>query len=812
MSALLNDLRHAVRALLRDRGYTTVALLTLAFGVAANTIIFSVVDAVLLRPLTYRDPGRLMVINEVVPELARTYPRLPVNSRHFFEWRDRCSSFEQFSIIESADFVLTRAGQPERLLGASVSANMFSMLGIQPQLGRTFLNEEEQPGHEHEVIVSDALWSRRFHRDPALVGRAITLDGEQWTVVGILPASFHFPRSSDSSQIVNFPRKADVFRPAALKRDAVEWLGEFNYTVIGRLKPGVPERRALAEMDVVQASIATHFDEKAHLRAAMTPLREVVTGTARKGLVILFAAVGAVLLIVCVNLANLNLARTAGRGRDLAIRIALGAGRPQLVRYILGESLAVGVAGGAAGVVLAWAGLRAVLWYAPLDLPRLDEIHLDARALLFALALSVLTGILFGILPAWRASAADPQLALRVSSRSATEGRRGLFTRDLLVGFESGLSTVLLVVAGLLIGSFVRLLNVNQGFDPGRRIAVEIDLPHTGYGESSQRESYYRQLLAKLHALPGVNSAAIVSTLPLQGEDWVDAMQREGEHLTMAELPMVNMRFCSPDYFRAMGIPFVAGQGFTETDRKRNFAVISEQAASRVWPGQNPIGRKFTRGDPGEPPFEVVGVVRDVRTGIEKQPVVTAYFPYWYRNRTSMTAVLRTSADPRMLGPAVRSAVASIDPDSVVDEIRTMQSVVSTSVGQRRFQVMLIAGFAASALLLASIGIYGVVSWSVARRRNEIGVRMALGATSGNVRRMVMAQGLRPVLAGLAVGIVVALGSGRVLSSLLFAVSPRDPWTIGAVALVLAAVAALACYIPARRTTRIDPLEALRYE
>jgi putative ABC transport system permease protein len=811
MSALLNDLRHAVRALLRDRGYTTVALLTLAFGVAANTSIFSIVDAVLLRPLTYRDPGRLMVISEVVPEVAQAYPWLPVNARHFFEWRAHCSSFGQLSIVEPLDFVLTRAGQPERLSGAGVSANLFSMLGVQPQLGRTFFDEEDQPGREHEVIISDALWSRRFHRDPTLVGRPITLDGGQWTVVGILPASFHFPKGN-GSPLLSFRQKADVFRPAAFKPDSIGWLGEFNYVVIGRLRPGVPEQRALAEMDVVQANIATRFPEKMHLRASMTPLQEEVTGAARKGLVILFAAVGAVMLIVCVNLANLSLARAAGRGRDLAIRTALGAGRAQLVRAILSESVLVGLAGGVAGAAFAWAGSRAVLQYAPRDLPRLDEIHLDARALLFALSLSILTGILFGLLPAWRASAADPQLALRSASRGTTEGRRGLFTRDLLVGFESGLSAVLLILAGLLIGSFVRLLNVDQGFDAGRLIAAEIDLPQNGYDKSGQRDIYYRALIAKMQALPGVSAAAIVSRLPLEGEDWVDAMQREGEHRPLAELPMTNMRFCSPDYFRAMGIAFVVGGPFSETDRKRNVAVVSELAARRVWPGENAIGKKFSGGDPAEPPFEVVGVVRDVRTKITQEPVVTAYVPYWYRSRLSMTAVLRTAADPRAIAPAVRSAVWSIDPDTVVGEIRTMQNVVSGSVGERRFQMWLIGAFAASALLLSCIGIYGVVSWSVARRRNEIGVRMALGATRGGVRRMVVAQGLRPVLAGLALGIAAALASGRAVSSMLFGVSPRDPWTIGGVALVLASVAALACYIPARSTTLADPLEALRYE
>ena len=811
MSFLLADLRQAARALLRDRGYTAVALLTLAFGIAVNTVIFSIVDSVLLRPLTYRDPGRLMVIHEVIPEVAQAYPRLPVCARHFFEWRDRCSSFERFTILEPQTFVLTRAGEPEQLQGANVSANLLTMLGVEPQRGRGFLAEEEQPGHEHEVIISDGLWSRRFHRDPALVGRSITLDGSQWTVVGILPATFHFPKG-DGSQLVNFPKKADVFRPAAFKRDAIDWFGEFNYVVIGRLRPGISQQRALAEMNVVQANIATHFPEKMHLLASITPLQEEVTGTARKGLVMLFSAVAAVLLIVCVNLANLSLARAAGRGRDLAIRTALGAGRAQLVRYILGESLMVGIAGGAAGLALAWAGLRAVLRFAPLDLPRLDEIHLDVRALLFAFALSILTGILFGILPAWRASAADPQLALRGSSRNATEGVRGLFTREVLVGFESALGAVLLIVAGLLVGSFVRLLNMNQGFNADRLIAVEVNLPQNGYGESAKRETYYRDLLVKIQALPAVNSAGLVSRLPLEGEDWVDAMQREGEHKPMAELPMANLRFCNPAYFRTMGIAFTAGEPFRDSDRNRHVAVVSETAARRVWPGQNAIGKRFSRGDPNEPTFEVIGVVRDVRAGAGKEPVVTAYFPYWYINRLSMTVVARTSGDPRSLAPAIRSAVWSIDPDTVVGEIQTVQHLVSNSLGQRRFQVMLIAAFAASALLLACIGIYGVVSWSVARRRNEIGVRMALGATSRNVRRMLVLQGLRPVIAGLAVGIAAALASGRLLNSLLFGVSARDPWTICGVGVTLLGVAALACYLPARRTTLTDPLEALRYE
>jgi predicted permease len=382
----------------------------------------------------------------------------------------------------------------------------------------------------------------------------------------------------------------------------------------------------------------------------------------------------------------------------------------------------------------------------------------------------------------------------------------------MLVGFESGLSALLLIAAGLMIGSFVRLLNVDKGFDADRLIAAEVNLPANTYGDAKQREPYYRQLMAKLQAIPGVVSAGLVSHLPLEGEDWVDVIQKAGENRPLAELPPTNYRFCSPDYFRAMGIPLVAGTTFTEADRKRNLAVISEEAARVTWPGENPIGRKFRHGDDKEQPFEVAGVVHDVRVGMPNKPVPTVYVPYWYRSRMEMQAVLRTSMDPHALAPAIRSAVWSIDRDTVIGQVRTMQHVVSNSVGQRQFQMWLIAGFAASALFLACIGIYGVVSWSVARRRNEIGIRMALGAQTADIHRLVMAHALRPVLCGLAAGVAAALALGRVLNSVLFGVSAHDPLTIVVVVAVLSSVAALACYIPSRRAAVGDPLNALRYE
>jgi predicted permease len=803
-------MRQAIRILLRDRGYTAVALLTLMFGIAVNVIIFSMVNGVLLRPLVWREGGRLVVVNEIVPELAGADPVLPVNSRHFFEWRDRSVSFAALSIVDGRRFVLTRAGEPEQVAGARISANFLSMLGVQPQLGLDFVEEEDHAGHDRVAVISDALWNRKFHRDPGLVGRSITLDGASRTVVGILPASFHFPRPE--GQFAEIPRKTDIFIPAAFERDGVEWLGDFNYTVIGRLNRGVTIQRAKAEMDVIQTSIATHFPEKLHLRAAITPLQDEMVGPVRRGLLILFGAVGAVLLIVCVNLANLTLARVAGRRRDLAIRTALGAGRGQLVRYILTETVCIALAGGAAGIVLASQGLRAVLRYAPVDLPRVEDIHLDARVLLFAVGLSILTGFLMGILPAWRAASADPQESLRGTSHTTTEGRRGLHTRDLLVGFESALSAVLLIAAGLMIGSFVRLLNVNKGFDADRLIAVEINLPATTYGEANKRESYYRELSAKLETIPGVTSAGLISHLPLEGQDWGDFIHKVGDHRPTFEQPTADYRFCSPAYFKTMGIPFLAGTAFTEAYRSQNPAVLSEAAVRAAWPGENPIGRKFHRGEDQEPPFEVVGVVRDVRVGMAKAPVPTVYVPYWYRSRTAMEAVVRTSMDPRTLAGSIRSTVWSIDPDAVIGEVRTMQNVVSDSIGQRRFQMWLITGFATSALFLACIGIYGVVSWSVSRRRNEIGIRMALGARPGDVHRMVMAQALRPVFGGLLLGVAAALALGRVLNSVLFGVSAHDSFTIVPVVALLSGVAALACYLPSRRAARSDPLDALRHE
>lgn len=809
---LVQDLRSAIRSLRRDHAYTTLAVLSLAFGIAASTLIFSLVDGVLLRPLRFREPDRLVVANEIVAELARTYPRLPVSARHYFEWKDRVRAFSQVGIVDGRRAVLTGTGDPEQVEAARVSSTLLPMLGARVRLGRLFRDEEDRSGQSPVVVLTDALWQRRYGGDPTIVGRAITVDGTPRTVVGVLEAGFRLP-SSGVAQIVAMPDRAQIYTPIALNREAQEWGGPFNYCVIARLRPGRTLAQAASELNILEAEISTRIPEKMHVAAVLTPLRDEVTGSSRTPLLILLAAVGAVLLIVCVNLANLALARGAARARDVAIRRALGATPWQTLRATLVESLCLGLAGGALGTLAAWAGLRVLVSQAPVDLPRLDEVALDARILGFAFGLSWLTGLLFGALPAWRATQVSPQATMGGRSRTVTDGRGGRLTRNLLVGAETAMSAALLVVAGLLIASFVHVLGVDAGIRPDHVLTTQLTLPRKAYPTREAREAFYRKALDRAAAIPGVTSAALVSKLPLQGETWVDLIRRSGDTRPAGELPPINFRFCSPDYFRAMGIPIVAGRGFTEADRTKPVAVISESTARLIWPHEDPVGQAFGRGTASdEPPTIVAGVVRDVSVGLESRPVATLYVPYWDTGEMPDYYMVVRDSGVGLLAPALRRAIWGVDRDVVVGDVRTMDQVMSASVAVRRFELALTTIFAGSAMLLACLGIYGVVSWSVARRRYEIGIRLALGGGAGRIRRMIVGEAMRPVLVGLVAGLLAAGLLGRVLSSLLFGVSPHDVWTMATVAGVLAAVGAAACDLPARRATRADPLGALRYE
>jgi putative ABC transport system permease protein len=807
-----NDIRYAFRTLLRERAFASMAVLSLAVGIGANTAIFSVVNGVLLRALPYRDPGRLVAIREVIPKLTHLYPSMPVNFSHYYDWRQRWSAAESIAIMRSSAPNLTGVGEPEMLNGARVSASIFRVLGVTPRLGRGFLDEEDPEGHDQVAVISDSLWKRRFHADPAIVGRKIALNGRPHLVVGVLPPGFQFPGQNDLWVRTGVGSEAEVFRPLGYsKDDLADISGDYNWAAIARLRPGVSPQKALAELNVIQADISKRItDEKMDLHASMTSLHENIVGQSRRGLLVLLGAVGAVLLILCVNLANLSLARAAGRARESAIRTALGAGRARLVRQTLTESLVLAMAGGSLGIALAAWGMQLLLRAAPLDLPRLGEVSLDGRVLGFALLVSLVAGVAFGILPALRAAGAHPQEALKSGSYTTTEGRRGVRLRGVLVAVEAALSAVLLITAGLLIGSFVRLMHVDKGFDIERVLAVNVAMSPAKYTEEAQQTAFFDRLLQKAQSLPGVLSVGIVSALPLQGETWLDLAAAEGDQRPLFERPMVNVRFVNPDYFKTLRIPFREGRPFDDSQRGRKVVIVSQGTARRLWPGRSPLGRRMLHNETLE---EVVGVTADIRsTSLDKDPVPIIYIPYWQRPRLEAALLVRTAMDPRGVAAGVREAIHQVDADVPIPEMQTLQEVMSDSVAQRRFQTMLVMLFAAAALALAGFGIYGVVSYSVARRRTEMGIRMALGAGTGGLQRMVLWQGIRPVVAGLAVGIAGALAAGRILSSLLFQVSARDPLTIGGVALVLLAVAAIAALAPARRATRVDPMKALRFE
>jgi putative ABC transport system permease protein len=806
-----NEIRHAIRALSRDRGFAAMVVLSLAVGIGANTAIFSLVNGVLLRPPAYRNPDRLVAIDQIIPKFAKLYPALPINLGILLEWRKQATSFESIGVIRPNAVNLTGAGEPELVAGARVSANIFAVLGIQPRLGRSFMEGEDRSGHDRVAILADSLWRRRFHSDPAIVGRKILLNGIPHEVAGVLPASFRYPVSAGFAGLAA-AAKTEVFRPLGYENDDLKLhMGDFNYWVTARLRPGVSISKARAELNVVQAGISAGLPDNLDLHASMAPLRESMVADVRQGLVLLMAAVGAVLMILWVNLANLSLVRAAGRGRDAAIRTALGASRGRLVRQSLVESLLLALTGGALGVGLAYGGLRALIAAAPIDLPRLNEVRVDLGVLVFALAVSLAAGAVLGILPALRSAAAAPFESLKSGSRTSTEGRRGLRIRDLLVSLEVGLGATLLVTAGLLISSFVRVMTVDKGFDVERVMALDMSLPATRYSDDARSAAFYRGVLEKAAAMPGVESVALVSALPLEGEIWIDIVGTEHDPRPLLEKPSTNVRFISPGYFQTLRIALREGRNFDEQDQKRKVTIISAGLAQRLWPGQNPVGRKLSRGD--DEMLQVVGVTPDLRsTSLDHDPVNMMYIPYWQRAQRQGSLLVRTAMDPRGIAAALRSAIWAVDSEVPIPEVRTLDQVMERSVAQRRFQVMLVVLFAAAALALAAFGTYGVVSYAVARRRAEMGIRMALGAKRSDVLKMVLRQGMMPVVAGLAGGGMAALAMGRFMASLLFQVSAHDPLAFIAAAAVLLLVSVAACLVPARRATLVDPTEALRCE
>ena len=803
LDTIVQDLRYAFRGIRKNPGFATVAILSLAIGIGANAAIFSIVNAVLLQPLAYQDPKRLFAVRE---HLSPGRNPMPVNPVHAREWAKQCPSLENVALMRSNRADVATGGEPESISGADVPHNLFTLFGVEPLLGRTFFADEEREGYNRVVILSESLWRSRFHADPSLVGKSILLDGQNHQLVGIVPASMRLPYHGATN--VRF----EIFRPLLLsQQEQSRIMGNFNYAAVIRLRRGVTVEQALAEINVVQARFLAQLGRKEEdLTATLIPVHELFTQRARLGLWVLAAAVGVVLLIVCINLANLLLSRIASRSREAAIRTALGASRGRQFRMVLTESLLLAVSGGALGILLASWIVQLLVATTTLDIPRLEEVRLDSSVLAFAFCLTLLTGLMFGALPAWTLTRNDPQEALRAGSHTVTEGRRGLRLREALISLEVGLSTALLIVAGLLGSSLTRLLQADKGFDADRVLTVDVGLAGNLYADPVNREKFFNRLLAKVSAIPGVQASGIVTALPTLGDEiWTDPIYLEGEPRERRHA--VNNRFASPGYFHAMNIAIRNGRAFEESDRGRGVAVLSEKAAKILWPGEaDLLGRQFMGED--DKPKTLVGVVADVRGVLHRDPPPMAYYPYWQRVPGRVALVVRTTAAPHAAAGALRTALRSEDAQLAIPPIRTMEEVVDLSVAQRRFQLTLMGVFAGSALLVASLGIYGVVSYSVARRRNEIGIRMALGAQRSQMLGLVIWQGMAPVVLGLAAGIAAAFFLGRAIRGLLFGVQPTDPLTIAGVTVVLLVVGVLACLIPARRAAGTDAIAALRFE
>jgi predicted permease len=788
-----------------------MVVLSLAIGTGANTAIFSMVSGVLLRPLDFRDPQRLVSVSISIPPFNGGAP-LPINLGQLVEWRKRTRSFDGIGAYRNTTMSLSGEGRPELVSGAQVSANLFDVLGVRPRIGRSFSEVEDQFGQQQVVILSDSFWRRRFGADPSIAGRKIILGGADYTIIGVLPPDFEFPRQPNNMG-KRLNGRMEMFRPLGYRqRDIVPHGGDLNYAAIARLRPGASMNQTRDEVNAAQTAINEQIGgEPYHVVSNVIALQQKVTGDVRLSLIVLMAAVGSVLLVLCVNLANLCLSRAAGRARESAIRTALGANRWQVARQSLAETAILAALGGGLGIVLAFAGLRWMLAAAPVDLPRLGSISVDGRVLLFALGISAITALLFGILPALHSAPSGvPYETLKSTSYSNAGGPTGLRLRNLLVGLEVGLCAALLVVAGLFLSSFVRLTTIPKGFDIERLLAVDVALPGTRYTKDADVARFFETVLVQARTLPGVESASVCSYLPLQGDSWVDLIRTEKDPRLESQLPMANLRFISPGYFQTLHMPLRAGRDFADTDRNHMTAIISEGLARKLWPNMDPLGRKLI--DIGQS-LEVVGVVADARTtNLDEGPVDMLYIPLWQRPQNSSSIIVRTAMDPKSIAAALRAAVWTADADVPVPEERTFGQIMSESVAARRFQMTLVLAFAIAALALAAFGTYGVVSYAVARRRAEIGIRIALGAGRRRVLGLVLRQGMTPVAAGLAAGALAAFAIGSYISSMLFEVSPHDASVFAAAAAVLAAVSVLACWIPARRAAGVNPVAAIRYE
>ena len=815
MRNLFSDMRFSLRTLRRNQAFSAAAIVVLALGIGANTAIFSVVHAVLLRPLPFDDPSNIMQVWHVPP--AKSFPGMTmfsVSPANYLDWQSQSSSFEQMAAYGFRSFTVGGKERPEAIQAAAVSSDFFALLRVAPLLGRTFTPDEDRPGEGHVVVLGYNFWRDHFASDRNILGRGILLDGETYSVVGVMPETFRFPSWGK------------IWVPLAWTNETRAVRGNHNYLVISRLKKGVDIRQAQAELSAISTRLEQLYpeDDKGW-GAVIRPLREELVGDVRPALLVLLGAVAFVLLIACANVANLVLAKTLARRKEIAIRTALGASRIVVLRQILAETVLLSVAGGALGLFLAHFGISLIVKVLGHRIPEFMHITLDVPVLTFTLLLSVVAGVLAGLIPAVRFTSADVNEALKQAQSRGSSDVRGGGTRRLLVISEVALSLVLLIGAGLMIRSLWELRRVQPGFDPQNVLTLTVPLPANRYSSPAGQINFFQDVLAHIRALPTIDSAGVIDSLPLSDGGSHQPFSIEGRPVQqMSDQPEVDVRLISPGYLRAMHIPILRGRNLTDADAtgRPGAALISDSLARRFWPKEDPIGRHITLTFFPGIVREIVGIVGDVKLDSldETRSVATIYVPLaqvtvpaqqtW--QSFGMTFAVRTNSDPMNSVAAVTKAIREVGPDLPVVDVMSMNDVIAQSVSPQRFNMLLLASFAGLALILAAVGIYSVLSYTVRRRVREIGIRMALGASNNDVIRMVLADGLKPILVGVALGLAAALALSRVVASLIFGVRATDPLTFAAVALLLLLVGILATIIPAYRATRIEPVRILREE
>jgi putative ABC transport system permease protein len=820
MRNLLQDFRYGLRTVRKNPGFATAAILVLALGIGANTAIFSVVNTVLLKPLPFPHPEQLVQIWHTPPQ--KSFPGMKefaVSAANYLDWQAENHVFQRTSIYSWATYNLTGKGEPQFINARHVSSDFFSVLQTEPLLGRVFAPEEDQPGHDKVVVLSESFWRNQFGADPNIVGQDIDLDGAAYRVIGVMRARFQFPISSDPADAVK------LWAPLAMTDRERAVRAEHHYAVIGRLRRDVTVQQSQAELDTISQRLEQQYpaDDRGW-GAVVKPLREELVGDVRTPLLVLLGAVALVLLIACANAANLVLARTISRQKEIAVRSALGASRSRVVRQVICETVVLSLAGGVLGLLIARFGVNLIVAFFAARLPGASAISLDAPVLAFTFSVALLTGIVAGLVPAVRLSRVNVNEALKQGSRTSSDAA-GNRTRSLLVISEVALSLMLLIGAGLMIRSLWMLRNVDPGLDPHNVLAVNPSIAAPAFPQPSQEIAFYRQLLQRIRALPGIESAGVIDALPLdQGGGSNQPVQLEGHPVqAMADQPEVAVRLISPGYLRAMHIPLLRGRDFSEQDTAGSPAtvLINQAMAKRLWPNEDPIGKHVTMYFFPEKIKEVVGIVGDVKdSGLNEPAPATLYMPLGQLTASSTAAwrsfplwiVVRTGSQPSSAAPEVIRAVHELNATLPIVEVTTMEDFVMSSVSQQRFNMLLLASFAGLALVLAAVGIYSVLAYTVRRRVREIGIRMALGAQTSDVVRLIVSEGMKPTLIGLVAGIAGALALGRVIASLLYGVRPSDFATFASVCFVLVSVALVASLVPAYRATRVEPVSTLREE